>query len=124
MAFPLASLLLDNGITFAIACGSVSLLFALWLIKSLLSIPSGTEKMQFIANAIEQGAKAYLSRQLISISTIGVIIAALVLWKKDAPTAVGFVVGAVCSLVAGLFGMRFAVKANVRTAQGARESRK
>ncbi len=124
MAFPLASLLLDNGITFAIACGSVSLLFALWLIKSLLSIPSGTEKMQFIANAIEQGAKAYLSRQLISISTIGVIIAALVLWKKDAPTAVGFVVGAVCSLVAGFIGMRIAVKANVRTAQGARESRK
>ena len=124
MAFPLASLLLDNGITFAIACGSVSLLFAIWLIKSLLSIPSGTEKMQFIANAIEQGAKAYLSRQLISISTIGVIIAALVLWKKDAPTAVGFVVGAVCSLVAGFIGMRIAVKANVRTAQGARESRK
>ncbi len=124
MAFPLASLLQENGITIAIACGGVSLLFALWLIKSLLSISPGTDKMQFIANAIEQGAKAYLARQLVSISIIGVVIALLVLWKKDAPTAVGFVVGAVCSLAAGFIGMRIAVKANVRTAQGARESRK
>ena len=124
MAFPLASLLQEHGITFAIACGGVSLIAAIWLIKSLLSISPGTDKMQFIANAIEQGAKAYLSRQLVSISAIGVAIALLVLWKKDAPTAVGFVVGAVCSLAAGFIGMRIAVKANVRTAQGARESRK
>ena len=124
MTFMLASLLQDNGITIAIACGGVSLLFALLLVKSLLSISPGTDKMQFIANAIEQGAKAYLARQLVSISTIGVIIAALVFWKKDAPTAVGFIVGAVCSLAAGFIGMRIAVKANVRTAQGARESRK
>ncbi len=124
MAFPLASLLQEHGITFAIACGGVSLIAAIWLIKSLLSISPGTDKMQFIANAIEQGAKAYLSRQLVSISAIGVAIALLVFWKKDAPTAVGFVVGAVCSLAAGFIGMRIAVKANVRTAQGARESRK
>ena len=124
MAFPLASLLQEHGITFAIACGGVSLIAALWLIKSLLSISPGTDKMQFIANAIEQGAKAYLARQLVSISAIGVAIALLVLWKKDAPTAVGFVVGAVCSLAAGFIGMRIAVKANVRTAQGARENRK
>ena len=124
MAFPLASLLQEHGITFAIACGGVSLIAAIWLIKSLLSISPGTDKMQFIANAIEQGAKAYLSRQLVSISAIGGAIALLVLWKKDAPTAVGFVVGAVCSLAAGFIGMRIAVKANVRTAQGARESRK
>ena len=124
MNLPLASTLQDHGITIAIACGGVSLLFALWLIKSLLSISPGTDKMQFIANAIEQGAKAYLSRQLISISAIGIVIAALVLWKKDAPTAVGFLVGAVCSLLAGFIGMRVAVKANVRTAEGARTSRK
>ncbi|MEI7823561.1 MAG: sodium-translocating pyrophosphatase, partial [Verrucomicrobiota bacterium] len=98
--------------------------FALWLIKSLLSISSGTEKMQFIANAIEQGAKAYLSRQLVSISVIGIAIAALLFWKKDVPTAIGFIVGAVCSLAAGFIGMRIAVKANVRTAEGARTSAK
>ncbi len=112
--------LTDNGIFIALGCAAVGLVSALWLIKCLLSIPPGTEKMQFIANAIEQGAKAYLSRQLVAISGIGVVIAALLFWKKDVPTTVGFIVGAVCSLVAGFIGMRIAVKANVRTAEGAR----
>ncbi len=123
MALTLASLI-ENGIPLSLACGAVGLLFALWLIKSLLSISAGTEKMQFIANAIEQGAKAYLGRQLVSISGIGVVIAMLLYWKKDGVTAMGFVVGAVCSLVAGFIGMRIAVKANVRTAEGARTSAK
>jgi K(+)-stimulated pyrophosphate-energized sodium pump len=116
--------LVDSGIPIALACGGVGLVFALWLIKSLLSISSGTDKMQFIANAIEQGAKAYLRRQLASISVIGAVIALLLFWKKDAPTAVGFVLGAICSLAAGFIGMRVAVKANVRTAEGARTSPK
>ncbi len=121
MALTLATLI-ENGIPISLACAALGLVFALWLIKSLLSISSGTEKMQFIANAIEQGAKAYLSRQLVSISVIGIAIAALLFWKKDVPTAIGFIVGAVCSLAAGFIGMRIAVKANVRTAEGARTS--
>ncbi len=121
---PTLASLIENGIPISLGCAALGLVFALWLIKSLLSISSGTDKMQFIANAIEQGAKAYLRRQLASISVIGVIIAALLFWKKDAPTAIGFVVGAVCSLVAGFIGMRIAVKANVRTAEGARTSAK
>ena len=123
MALTLASLI-ENGIPLSLACGAVGLVFALWLIKSLLSISSGTEKMQFIANAIEQGAKAYLGRQLVSISAIGVVIAIVLYYTKDGPTTIGFVVGAVCSLVAGFIGMRIAVKANVRTAEGARTSAK
>ena len=123
MVLTLASLI-ENGIPISLGCAAVGLVFALWLIKSLLSIPPGTEKMQFIANAVEQGAKAYLGRQLMSISVIGVVIAALLFWKKDAPTTVGFILGAVCSLAAGFIGMRIAVKANVRTAEGARSSAK
>jgi len=119
-----AAPLIENGILISMACGAVALVFALWLIKTLLAIPPGTDKMQFIANAIEQGAKAYLHRQFISISVMGLIIAGLLFWKKDVPTSVGFLVGAICSLVAGFIGMRVAVKANVRTAQGARESAK
>ncbi|MCX6980347.1 MAG: sodium-translocating pyrophosphatase [Verrucomicrobia bacterium] len=121
---PTLATLIENGIPISLACAALGLVFALWLIKSLLSISSGTEKMQFIANAIEQGAKAYLSRQLVSISVIGIAIAALLFWKKDVPTAIGFIVGAVCSLAAGFIGMRIAVKANVRTAEGARTSAK
>jgi K(+)-stimulated pyrophosphate-energized sodium pump len=123
MAITVATLT-DNGIFIALACGGVGLVFALWLVKSLLAISPGTEKMQFIANAIEQGAKAYLGRQLFSISIIGAAIAGLLFWQKDAPTTVGFVLGAVCSLIAGFIGMRIAVKANVRTAEGARTSPK
>src|SRR3954471_6056395 len=123
MVLTLASLI-ENGIPISLGCAVVGLVFALWLIKSLLSIPAGTEKMQFIANAIEQGAKAYLGRQFVSIAAIGAIIAALLFWKKDAPTAVGFIVGAACSLAAGFIGMRVAVKANVRTAEGARSGPK
>jgi K(+)-stimulated pyrophosphate-energized sodium pump len=123
MVLTLASLI-ENGIPISLGCAAVGLIFALWLIKSLLSIPAGTDKMQFIANAIEQGAKAYLARQLVSISIIGLVIAVLLFWKKDAPTAVGFLLGAVCSLAAGFIGMRIAVKANVRTAEGARSGPK
>ncbi|MEO6788185.1 MAG: sodium-translocating pyrophosphatase [Chthoniobacteraceae bacterium] len=123
MVLTLASLI-EYGIPISLGCAAVGLVFALWLIKSLLAISSGTEKMQFIANAIEQGAKAYLSRQLEAIAVIGVVIAALLFWKKDAPTAIGFILGAVCSLSAGFIGMRIAVKANVRTAEGARTSPK
>ena len=123
MALTLASLI-DLGIPIALVCGAVGLVFAVLLIKSLLAISPGTEKMQFIANAIEQGAKAYLKRQLTSISLIAVIIAALLFWKMNVPTAIGFIVGAVCSLLAGFIGMRVAVKANVRTAEGARTSPK
>ncbi len=123
MAMTLASLI-DNGIPLSLACGAVGLVFALWLIKSLLSIPAGTEKMQFIANAIEQGAKAYLGRQLVSISAIGVVIAIVLYFTKGGATTIGFAVGAICSLAAGFIGMRIAVKANVRTAEGARTSAK
>ena len=123
MVLTLASLI-ENGIPISLGCAAVGLIFALWLIRSLLSIPPGTDKMQFIANAIEQGAKAYLSRQLVSISIIGLVIAGLLFWKKDAPTTVGFLLGAVCSLAAGFIGMRIAVKANVRTAEGARSGPK
>jgi len=123
MAPTLASLT-ENGIPISLGCAVLGLIFALWLIKSLLSISSGTEKMQFIANAIEQGAKAYLGRQLRSIGIIGIVITVLLFWKKDVPTAIGFIVGAVCSLAAGFIGMRIAVKANVRTAEGARTSPK
>ncbi len=118
------SFLEQSGIPLALGCAAVGLGFALFLIKSILNAPAGNERMKEIAGAIQEGAKAYLGRQLRSISVIAVVIAVLVGIFKDGPTAVGFVLGAVCSLAAGFIGMRIAVLANVRTAQGATESRK
>ncbi len=75
--------------------------------------------MREIAGAIQEGAKAYLNRQITSISIISLVIFAAVAYLRDLPTALGFLLGAVCSLAAGYIGMRIAVLANVRTAQGA-----
>ena len=78
--------------------------------------------MQEIAGAVQEGAKAYLNRQVITISVIAVIIFILLFIFKDRPTAIGFVIGAFCYLSAGFIGMRIAVVANVRTTQAATES--
>ncbi len=120
----LAVFLTDSGLALSMVCAVVGLGFALYLIKSILNSPAGNEKMRQIAGAIEEGAKAYLGRQVRTIAVIAVVIAALVAFFKDLPTAAGFVLGAVCSLAAGFIGMRLAVVANVRTAQGATVSRK
>jgi hypothetical protein len=75
--------------------------------------------MRQISGAVQEGAKAYLNRQVITISSIAVIIFILLFIFKDRATAIGFVIGASCSLSAGYIGMRIAVIANVRTTQAA-----
>ena len=79
--------------------------------------------MRQISAAVQEGAKAYLNRQVVTISVIAVIIFILLFIFKDHATAIGFVVGAFCSLSAGFIGMRIAVIANVRTTQAASVSR-
>ena len=116
--FP-ANVLIDSGLALSMVCAAAGLGFAYYLIKTILAMPAGNEKMRQIAGAIEEGAKAYLGRQVRTIAVIAVVIAGLVAYFKDVPTAAGFVLGAVCSLAAGFIGMRLAVVANVRTAQGA-----
>ena len=119
-----ASFLETSGLSIAIVCAAIGLASALYLIKMILASPAGNEKMREIAEAVQEGAKAYLARQLRAVSVIAVVITVLVAVFKDGPTAVGFVLGAVCSLAAGFIGMRIAVVANVRTAEGARTSSK
>ena len=104
-------------------CALVGLGFAAYLIRSIIAAPAGNERMRQIAGAIEEGAKAYLGRQLRSVSIIAAVLVVLLFIFKDAPTAIGFVLGAVCSMAAGFIGMRIAVMANVRTAHGATVSR-
>lgn len=111
--------LLQNGISFAVICGSLGVLIALGLIRSILKAPAGTDKMKVIASAIQEGAKAYLNRQITAISLIAIVIFALLFYFKGEATSIGFVIGAICSLAAGYVGMRVAVVANVRTAAGA-----
>ena len=118
---PLA-FLLQNGLTISIALAAVGLVVALILIRQILASSPGNAKMQEIGGAVQAGAKAYLNRQIMAIVPIALVILAAIWYLRDAATAVGFIVGAVCSLAAGYIGMMIAVRANVRTAQAAATS--
>jgi K(+)-stimulated pyrophosphate-energized sodium pump len=115
---PLA-FLLQNGLNISIALAAVGLVVALILIRQILASSPGNAKMQEIGGAVQAGAKAYLNRQIMAIVPIALVILAAIWYLRDAVTAVGFIVGAVCSLAAGYIGMMIAVRANVRTAQAA-----
>ncbi|MCP5558214.1 MAG: sodium-translocating pyrophosphatase [Verrucomicrobiaceae bacterium] len=113
------SFFLNNGIVMSIALAFVALVFAILLIRKILGASAGNERMHVIAKAIQDGAKAYMDRQMRAVSIIAVLILAAVWWARGGVAAGGFVIGAVCSLAAGYIGMMIAVRANVRTAQAA-----
>ena len=119
----LGDFLLNTGVWISLLFAAVGLGAAFYLIKLILAAPAGDGRMKQVAAAIEEGAKAYLNRQVVSIGIIAVIIFILTAIFKGWPTAIGFLIGAVCSLAAGFIGMRIAVLANVRTAQAASSSR-
>jgi K(+)-stimulated pyrophosphate-energized sodium pump len=114
----------SSGIPLVVICSIIGLIVAIGLIRNLVKIRIENQRMREIASAIEEGAKAYLNRQLASIGSIAALLFVLLCWKLGLATALGFMLGAGCSLAAGFIGMRVAVIANVRTAQGAMESRK
>ncbi len=101
--------------------GVLGVLFSLILATIVKGAPAGNEKMQEIANAIKEGAVAYLNRQMKSMGVAGIIIFGIIFATMGAKTAIGFLVGAVASFCAGYIGMRVSVIANVRTAEAARK---
>jgi K(+)-stimulated pyrophosphate-energized sodium pump len=111
--------ILNSGVPLSMACAVIGLAFAFLIILGIMRHSAGNEKMREISAAVQEGAKAYLNRQVKTISVIAVVIFILLFVFKDHSTAVGFVIGAFCSLAAGFIGMRVAVLANVRTAQAA-----
>jgi K(+)-stimulated pyrophosphate-energized sodium pump len=119
----LALSILDSGVPLSMLCAVVGLIFAFLLIAAILRSSPGNERMREISAAVQEGAKAYLKRQVVTISAIAVIIFLLLFFFKDHPTAIGFVIGAFCSLAAGYIGMRIAVLANVRAAEAASHTR-
>jgi len=101
--------------------GVVGVIFAIILAGVVKGASAGNEKMQEIASAIKEGAIAYLNRQLKSMGIAGIIIFVIIIFTLGLKTAIGFLVGAVASFIAGYIGMRVSVIANVRTAEAAKK---
>ncbi len=104
-----------------IACGALALVYGVWASRSVLSASAGTERMQQISAAVQEGARAYLNRQYKTIGAVGVVVAVILYFVLSGTVAAGFVIGAVLSGAAGYIGMNISVRSNVRVAEGARQ---
>jgi len=113
---------MTNEMALWLALGSsvVAVFYGLLTTAWVLGKPTGNEKMQGIAAAIQEGANAYMNRQYTAIAVVGVILFLVVGWALNWPTAIGFAIGAVLSSLTGYIGMFVSVRANVRTAEAAR----
>jgi K(+)-stimulated pyrophosphate-energized sodium pump len=105
----------------AVLCGAAGLAYGVRTRAAVLALPAGTERMQQIAGAVQEGARAYLNRQYMTIAGVGAVIFLLLTFLLSVPVGVGYLIGAVLSGVAGYIGMLVSVQANVRTAEAARQ---
>ena len=112
---------MSTELIFALACGFGALIYGALSVKWILAKPTGNDRMQEIAGAIQEGAKAYLNRQYATISVAGIALFLVVGFFIDWITAAGFAVGAVFSGLTGYIGMNISVRSNVRTAEAAND---
>ena len=119
----LSTFLLGSGVWLALLCALMGLGFAYYLVRSVISCSPGNDRMRQIASAVEEGAKAYLHRQLVSVGLIAAVIFVILIFARGFYTSIGFLLGGAYSMAAGYIGMRIAVLSNSRTAQAAMTSK-
>jgi K(+)-stimulated pyrophosphate-energized sodium pump len=113
---------MHHAVLFALLCAGAAVVYGLGLTGWLLRQPAGTERMQEIARAVQEGAAAYLRRQYMTVAVVAIAPFLLLGFynKLGWGAAIGFLIGAALSAAAGFIGMNVAVRSNVRTAEAAR----
>ena len=109
----------ETALWLSLGAAVLALVYGVVSVNWILGQSSGSERMQSIAAAVQEGAKAYMNRQYATIGVVGAVLFVVLIVALDWGTAVGFAIGAVFSALAGYIGMFVSVRANVRTAQAA-----
>ena len=112
---------MNEGLMFALAAAVLALLYGMMSIKWIVGLPTGNDRMREIAAAVQEGAQAYLNRQYTTIGVVGAILLVAIFAALGWQTAVGFALGAFLSGLTGYIGMNVSVRANVRTAEAAKD---
>jgi K(+)-stimulated pyrophosphate-energized sodium pump len=116
----LTKFLTDYGVVVALACAAAAVVYGAVITRRLLTRPAGNDRMREISGAVQEGAKAYLTRQYTIIAGVAIILAILLIVLRNLDTAIGFVIGGALSGAAGFIGMNLSVRANSRVAEAAR----
>src|SRR6202789_2064203 len=110
---------MNHGVVVALVCAACAVVYGLVTTRSLLALSPGNERMQSISLAVQQGARAYLTPQYITIAGVGVVVFVALIFIQNIAVACGFLIGALLSGSTGYIGMNVSVRSNARVAEAA-----
>ncbi|MBV9167561.1 MAG: sodium/proton-translocating pyrophosphatase, partial [Solirubrobacterales bacterium] len=116
----MSSFLTHHGVVVALVCAGFAIAYGVVTARELLLLSPGSERMQAISAAVQEGARAYLNRQYTVIGGVGVLVFILLIPLQNIRVAIGFLIGGLFSAAAGYIGMNVSVRANARVAESAR----
>jgi len=116
----LSSFLTQHGVPIALVCAGAALVYGVLTARSLLALSPGNERMRAISAAVQEGARAYLNRQYLTIAGVGIVLFVALIPLQNIRVAIGFAIGGLFSAAAGYIGMNVSVRSNARVAESAR----